>query len=243
MSLARILLGMVDQPARAMQEAAKRSRSWWLPAVLLVIGTTVLVWISAPYQMELANETSAQMIERITANMPEEQARMVRERSQQLTLPRYWLGSAGVSLILAALGWLVRGAVIHFTGMAAGGTSAWGGTFTIGVWSMLPYFVRNLLQVAYVWINERAIRHAGFSFLVATGDLLKDSRNLVYVLLANVDLFALWHVVLLGTGIAAATKLSRPKATVLAITVWALFVAVKLLPVAVSAAVAGRFLD
>jgi hypothetical protein len=242
MSLARTLLGVIDQPTRAMREAAERPRSWWLPALLLVVGTIALAWVSAPYQMELANERSAQMIERVTANMPEEQAEMVRERSQQLTLPQYWLGTAGVGLVLAALGWAIRGAVIHFSSMALGGTSAWGSTFAIGVWGMLPFFVRDLVRATFVWVNEQAIEHEGLSFLVASGDLLEDSTNLVYALLANVDPFALWHVVLLGIGISAATRLSRLKAALLALVVLALSVAVKLLPVAVGAAVGGRFL-
>ena len=237
MNLAQILMAMIDRPARAMREAAQRPRSWLLPAAFLVISMVFLAWMSAPYQLELTNERSAQMIERIAANMPEEQARIVRESASEMTMNRYLMTSAGVGLIVAGLAWVVRGALVHFSSMALGGISTWAPTFAIGVWSMLPFFVRDLVQAIYVWLKGQVLEHQGLGFLVASGDWLKDSQSVQYALLANIDPFALWHLVLLATGIAVATKVSRTKATVLALVVWAVFLGLKIVPVAVTSAI------
>jgi len=242
MSLAGALIKTIDRPREAMQEVAQRPRSWWLPAVLLVISMSVLAWFSAPYQIDLANERSAEMVERMAANMPEEQARLVRESAREMTLTIYLISAVGVGFVVAALGWVARGAVVHFSSMAAGGISTWGATFAACVWSMLPFFVRDLVQTAYVLVNEQVIEHQGLAFLVASGDLVKDSRNILYALLTNVDPFALWHVVLLAIAIAVATKVSRAKAGVMAVIVWGVFLGIKLLPAVIGGAMMQSFL-
>jgi hypothetical protein len=240
MNLVTITTGMVDRPGQAMAEAAKRPRAWFLPAVLLVLSMVVLLGVLAPYQIKLANERSAQVIEQLAANMSEEQARMIRESARPITPTTYWLSGLGVGLAVAALGWVLRGTVVHFSSMAAGGTSVWGPTFAVCLWSMLPFFVRDLVQATYTLVSKQLIEHQGLSFLVASGDVLKDGRSLSYALLGNVDPFALWHIILLGLGISAATKLSKGKATFMALIVWLVFLAVKLVPVLLGRAVMGN---
>ena len=215
-------------------------RSWWLAATLLLLGTTLLIWVSAPYQIELANARSAQILERVTANLTEEQAQMARQRIQSLTLSRYWLQAAGTGIVIMGLGWIARAGFIHFTSAALGGTSNWPATFATLVWSMLPFFLRDLLQAAFVMINGRLIEHQGLAFLVASGDWLADSRSVLYALLSSIDPFYLWHIVLLSVAITVATKISRGKATALAIIVCALFLGLKMIPVAISAAVGAQ---
>jgi len=240
MNLVTITTGMIDRPGQAMAEAAKRPRAWFLPAVLLVLSMVVLLGVLAPYQIKLANARSVQMIEQLAANMSEEQARIIRENARPITPTTYWLSGLGVGLAVAALGWVLRGTVVHFSSMAAGGTSHWGATFAVCLWSMVPFFVRDLLQAAYVLVSKQVIEHQGLAFLVASGDLLKDGRNLVYALLGNLDPFAVWHIVLLGIAIGVATKLGRAKAAIIALLIWAVFVGVKLVPVLIGGAVMGR---
>lgn len=240
MNLLRIAAGMIDRPTEAMAEAVKRPRAWWLPAVLLVVSMVVLLAVSAPQQIKLANEQSAQMIERVASGMSEEQARTVRASVRPITPATYWLSGLGMGLVTAALGWVLRGTIIHFSSMAAGGTSAWGSTFAAAVWSMMPFFVRDLVQSAYTLVSQQLIEHQGLSFLVASGDSLRDGRNLTYALLGNVDLFTVWHIVLLGIAIGVATKLTKGKAVTMAIVVWLAFLAMKLVPVLIGRAFMGN---
>lgn len=240
MSALGILAGLAYKPGEAQQEAAARPRVWWVPALLLVLGAVLVVLITGPYQVTLANERTTQMLERITAKMTEEQARTVREASGTMTLQRYQLTTLVPTIILAGLGWVLRGAVVHFSSMALGGTSAWGPTFAVSLWCMLPFFVRDVLLSAYVLLNQKVVEHQGLSFLVATGDWLKNSSNLMYALLSSFDPFVLWHLLLFGLGIAVATRLGRAKAFVLAVLVWAVFTAVKLIPMAIGSSVMGR---
>ena len=240
MSAVGTLLRVVDQPSRAMGEVTERPRLWLLAAALIVVVSMAMLWFTAPLQIVRANEAQAQVIERMTANMPADQARLVRESAKDMTLSRYLLTTGLVGAAMAALGWVVRGAVVHFSSMALGGHSQWPATYAVCLWAMLPYAVRDLLLTVYTLVTQKVPEHAGLGFLVASGDLLQDSRSLQYALLSNLDPFVLWHLLLLAVGIAVATKMGRAKAAILAIVVFTVFMAFKIVPVALSAAVMGN---
>jgi hypothetical protein len=239
MDLARAVLSIIDRPREAMQQVASRPRSWLLAAVLLVASLVLLTAISAPQQIGLANERSQAMIEQLKASMSEEQARALEGRDVSLTPSRYWLSAVGAGTLFMALGWVFRAAVVHFISMAIGGVSNWGSAFAITVWSALPFLVRNIVQAVYIVTSKQLIEHQGLAFLVTSGKWLEDSRSLAYAALSNVDLFALWHIVLLGIGISAATKVGRTQGFVLAVIVWALFLGLGLIPVLIGRALGG----
>ena len=232
MNAAQLVLATIDRPGKAMEGVVQRPRIWWIMAVLLAISLAVLTALSVDLAVELANERSEVMMERMlqAQSLSEEQMQMVRERGQTMTTPRYWLTTLGIGLPLAALGWVVRGTVIHFSSMAMGGVSTWPATFAITAWAHFSFVVRNLLQAGYVRWGGALIEHQGISFLVAESDWLANSRNLTYSALAQIDPFVLWHLALLTIGIAVATRLSRGKAAVLAIIVWAFFLGMSLVP-------------
>ncbi len=239
MHLGGIAIALIDRPGQAMREAASRPKSWWLPALLLVIGVATYAMVTADTQVSLANERSTQMIERITASMSEEQAQMVRESSRPLDRSTYLLSSLGGGLFAMALGWVARGALVHFGSMALGGVSTWGSAFACALWSMVPFFVRDLLLTALYAVQGRVVEQMGLSFLVSSGDWLRDSRSVPYALLSSVDPFAIWHLVLLALAIVAATRVGHGRATFLAVVIWAMLTAIKLVPVAVGAALTG----
>ncbi|MEA3407736.1 MAG: Yip1 family protein [Chloroflexota bacterium] len=234
MNGASIAVQIMHRPAEALKRAVDHPRSWWMPALLIVASMALLIGVSAPQQVALANEQAGQMLERITRNMSAEQAEMIRQRSQSMTVPRYWVTAGGVGLILAALGWLLRGGLVHLLSALFGGVSEWKGTLCVSVWSMFPGFVRNVVQALYVGINGTLIEHQGFAGLVATGDSIENSRDVIYTLLSNVDPFSLWHLVLFAIGISVAIKVSRAKGAFLAVVIWLFLLGVKLLPLALA---------
>lgn len=240
MHLGAIAVALIDRPGAAMREAASRPRGWWLPALLLIVGLATYTLGSADAQLALANERTAEMMGRITANMSEEQAQMVREQSRPMSLPTYLLSALGGGVATMAIGWVARGALAHFGSLALGGVSVWGSTFAASLWSMVPFFVRDLLMTAIYLVRGQLVEQQGLAFLASSGDWLRDSRSIPVALLANVDPFALWHLVLFTLAIAASTRLGRGRAAVLALLVWALIAGLKLVPVAISAAFTGQ---
>ena len=239
MDLVPVFIAMLDRPSEAMRAATQRPRSWWLPALLLVAGALVSLAAAAPLGVQQADQRTAQMMARVAARMSAEQAQQVRQNSAPMTVQRYLLTGIGAIVVTGALALVARGAMAHFASMAAGGNSVWGPTFAATTWSMLPFFLRDLLQATFVLTQKRLIEHQGLSFLVASGNWLQDSGNVLYAALSQVDLFALWHIVLLGVGISVATRLGRRSGLLLAIVIWLVMLGVSLFPVVLGRALGG----
>ncbi len=85
-------------------------------------------------------------------------------------------------------------------------------------------------------VSGRLITKPGLSYLVATGDQLKDSANLAFYFLSGVDIFLVWDLILVTIGVAAAARFSRRKAFGLAIGYWLLAVILGAVPVLISRA-------
>jgi hypothetical protein len=43
-----IVAGMIDRPGQAMKAATEKPRSWLIPAILIVLSTVVLLYVSQP---------------------------------------------------------------------------------------------------------------------------------------------------------------------------------------------------
>lgn len=237
MKIGQMLFAMFDRPGQAMAAAAAKPRSWWLPALLILASLAAVTYAGAPYLIELTNTRQVEMVERLAASMSAEQAEMVRSQVREMTLSGLMLNSVVLGGGVIALGWLARASIAHLSALAAGGRGVWAGTFAAaGVWSMLPDVLRNLVQLLYTLVNHGTITHAGLSFLVASGDWLVDSSSVVYALLASIDPFTIWHLILLTSAVIAATKLGKAKSFVIALLTWAVLTGLRLIPVLISSA-------
>jgi len=239
MTLGGAILGLFHRPTQAMETLAGKPRSWIWAALLIVASMMVLLVVSGPYQLELTNERQAEAIERMTADMAEEQAELIRERTKPTTMTQLVLIGGLTAAALMAIGWVVRAAVVHFSSTSIGGHSIWGATFSVAVWSMIPTAVSSLVSLVFVLLNGRVAQHSGLGMLVTSGDWLKDSRSWQYALASAVDPFTLWQVVLFAIAISVACKVSRAKGAVLSLVLFVLSLGLKLVPVLISSAVGG----
>jgi FtsH-binding integral membrane protein len=101
---------------------------------------------------------------------------------------------------------------------------------TLVLWSWWPFALRDLVQAVYVLINGQLVINRGFSFLVASGDQVQDAGNVVYGLLSQVDLFLVWHLLLVAVGLAVTTRSTTIKTAIGTVAYWALTALVGLAP-------------
>ncbi len=233
------LLSIIDRPRQALGRVVERPRSWWLPALLLFAGLAALAIVTGPDQVALANERSAALLARIAQQMTTEQAEQIRAAASEQTLGSYLMATLAGGGVMIALGWLLRGGIIHFSSMAFGGASNWGSTFAMAVWSMIPFLFRDLFQIGYYTLTRQLIEHQGLSALVASADWMRNTRSVKYAALSNVDPFVIWHLILLSIGISIATKLGKTASIAMAVVVWLVFLALKLVPVILSTSLMG----
>ena len=115
--------------------------------------------------------------------------------------------------IMAALGavasWLVVGWLLHLLLTLMGGRAPSSQTLNVVAWASLPFAVRHLVRAGAMLANDQLIAYPGLSGFV-TGDQ-GNAAIFAGALLALVDLYLVWHVLLLVTGVRAADSLPAPK--------------------------------
>jgi hypothetical protein len=227
MNLWQLLVSIIDRPAVTMSYVGKKPGWAWLtPAFLVLVGLVAFSVITAPLTSELA----LRRIQQEMASLPPQQAEQAAAQIERFTSPPVIAGFGIVGgMVTLAVIWLLGAGVLYFLGLVAGGEANFAQSFAILTWSWLPYSLRNLTLAAYVAYSGQLI-NLGLSFLVASGDQTKDTANWLYVLLSQLDLFYLWHLVLVIVGLAAVGRFSKTKATIVGLIYLAVTTALSLIP-------------
>ena len=226
----QLLFGIVDRPTATFVAVLAR-RKWWMwaiPLLVILLCMAVMIVARAPYDVELAR----QQMQRQLDSMPADQAQAVRAGGMETftSLPFILATGLGVGAVALIIGVVAQAAVLYFGSLVAGGEVNFGQVFTMSVWTRLPSAVNSLTLAGFTLIAGRTVRYAGLSALVAVGDLMKDGRNPMVALLGQIDLFWLWHLLLVGLGLSVVARFSRLKALVLTLIYAVLSLAVVVLP-------------
>ena len=201
--LIALLTAIVDQPRQTLQVVSgwHGAAIWLIPLLLISLSCVPLAIVQAPHNKELVQ----QQVQRQLQQLPEEQRREVAAQMETFTTAPILIASTLLgsffSLLVGLSGqtlWLYLGALI------LGGEISFGRMWRLSVWSRLPYAVSWLAQAGFTMTAGRAVRYPGISALVATGNLVQDGRNPLFALLGSLDMFWLWHVILVALGLSAA---------------------------------------
>jgi hypothetical protein len=239
--LIQSLWGVIVRPRATLAHlSAHGARSWWLPALLVVVLTAAPLVVSAPITARQARES-----------ILEAQDQMAEQRGQTLTdEQREQIVSIGASPLITTVfptvgaivglvvSWLAWAGGLYLAGMALGGRSAFGTLFRTMVWTQVPFALRGLVQTIYVLVTGQVILNPGLSGFVGR-DLGAEGvvaappglgQLALQGLLARVDLYMIWNLVLLVIGVRVVTQLSRRKALLMTLVVWLLLTVLSLAP-------------
>jgi len=236
-----LLWGVIARPGRTFKTIADRGRrSWWLPAVLVVALTVAFALASGPIRTRVTREEMQAAQEEMAERMGDQLSPEDLERAQAITAsPLITIVFPAVSSVVGqVMGWLIWAGALYLASMALGGRSSFAQIFPVTVWAGLPHAVRSLLQIAYVLTTDQLITNPGLSGLLQQQGSMADAiasppgtgEILLRALLSRVDLFLIWHLILLVIGVAAAGRLSGRKSLIIVLVVWLLLTALSLIP-------------
>lgn len=106
------------------------------------------------------------------------------------------------------LGWGALGAVAHLVSTLFGGRGSSASALNIVAWASLPFALRDLLKVVFMLIAQRTINNPGLSGFVSATD---DMSLFLGQVLANLDIYLVWFLILLGLGFRIFDSLPRGK--------------------------------
>lgn len=211
------LIGIIDRPVSTFEAVTKQRKwtSWALPLAIVLIALTLFTVAQSPYTAEFAREQAeAQLV-----TLPEAQAEQARSVMEITTSIPFLIAMGLLFGYLAIIvGMLIETAFYYFGSIVMGGDDTnFGAVFTMNSWSRLPMAIGYLVQLGIILVTQSMLTTPGLSYFVAGDDLMENAKNPAYVLLANIDLFWLWHLVLAVLGLAVVTRMSRGKSAVLVI--------------------------
>ncbi|MGQ9785039.1 MAG: YIP1 family protein [Anaerolineae bacterium] len=227
-SLTALLVAFVDQPKKTLWTVLgwRDATVWLIPLLLILLSSVSLAIVQAPYNRELAR----QQLQRQLQQLPEEQRKETAAQMEAFTTTPVLVAGVllgGFFALLVGLAgqalWLYLGASI------VGGDVSFGTMWRLGVWSRLPYALGWSAQAGFTVVSGRVVRYPGLSALVATGDLVQDSRSPLFALLGSLDLFWFWHVLLVAVGLSAA-RLRRGPLIALTLSYAVLGLTVQIVP-------------
>ena len=228
-SLWQLLFGIIDRPAATFKAVLARRKwtMWAVPLLVLLLCMTAMMVVRTPYDMEMAQ----QQLERQLSTMSPDQAEAARAGMETfMSFPVRLAMGLITAIIMLLIGIVGQAAILYFGALVAGGEVEFGPVFTMSTWTRLPMAIYFLVQAIFILVAQRAVNTPGLSTLVATGDLMKDAQNPLFMLLGRLDPFWLWHLFLVVVGLSVAAKFSRVKSLVLTIIYAALALALTALP-------------
>lgn len=238
-ALGSLFVSLIDKPGDTFQTLAARRGVWrWLlPLLISFLALAVLAFVQTPYTMELARQQAEQQL----ATMPPEQAEAARQSMAfSFSFPFMLSMTLVFGLLALAVILLIQAAFFYFGGLLLGGSEmTFGAIFTMTVWARLPLALGALVLAGFIAVSGRFIQYPGLAFLATTGDVMQDAANPMIALLAGVDLFWAWNLILLVIGLTVIARLSRIKAALLVMIFAALSLGVTLLPSLFGAAFGG----
>jgi len=108
-------------------------------------------------------------------------------------------------LIKLWVGWVLLAGLFHLLSTLLGGRGAMRSALNVVAWASLPFAVRDLLRVVFMLIVGHPISSPGLSGFAG-------SSIFVAQLLANLDLFFIWHAILMVIGTSLVDSLPVRKA-------------------------------
>ncbi len=138
----------------------------------------------------------------------------------------------GVIIVWFLIGWLLHLLLILFGGR---GTSQ--AALNIAAWAALPVMVRYLVQIAVMLTSDQLVAGQGLAGFAPAGEGFGVA--ILGGILANIDIYLVWQILLLYVGVRLSSQLSRAKSWVAVLLTIFIVLTLRVLPGAILAQFGG----
>ncbi len=108
------------------------------------------------------------------------------------------------------LRWLIVASLLHLVSTLLGGRGSMRLASDLTAWALFPFALRDLLQGGYMLLTQHPIVSPGLSGFVSAGET--GGALFLAQVLKYLDLFLIWHLVLLAYGLRRLDNLTGSKA-------------------------------
>lgn len=206
-----LILPVLLKPRKTLREIVNLEGANWLaPLLLLSLVAILVVVVSAPLRVQALQAKPVEL-------PPDAQfwdSMMIEEFMKNNQPNVGFLAIYGLPALTQVigvwLGWLILSALLHLSLTLTGGRGKSSGDTNLAAWGSLPFAVRGVVQIVFMLLTRQVVQGPGLSGLVSaegTGLALFAS-----LMLGFVDIYFIWHFVLLVLGASGPDRLPLGKA-------------------------------
>lgn len=126
---------------------------------------------------------------------------------------------------LLVIGALAVAALIYWVGVRMlGGAASYVQTFSVVLYGFMPQVIRGLIKIPIVLSKHNIKLQESETVVRSSLNFLSSYKTnpVLWTFLTRLDLFAIWSLILIVIGLAAASRLSKAKTAAVVIVAWVL---------------------
>lgn len=205
--------GVLLHPGAAFRQISEQNRRVWVtPILILTLVTLARVLIAGSIRQQLALTGTQVLPPNFEYYTPEQQAQF-QQAMQSTSGPVFvYVFPAIVALFGVWIGWLLVGGLLHLVVTLFGGRGETSYSINLVAWASLPLAIRELVRAVSMLATRQLIQAPGLSGFAPAS----PSGELTYIaaLLAFIDIFFIWHIILLIIGVKVGNSLPTLKSMV-----------------------------
>jgi hypothetical protein len=203
--------GVIFRPRQIFQKIAEQHTSVWLtPMFILTLTTLILVLANGSVQQKMAQQGEVSLPPGYEYYTPEQQAQFQSAMSATSSPVFVYVLPAIAGVFKVWMGWLLVGGLIHLLLTMLGGRGDTGSAMNLVAWASLPFVLRDLVRAGALLATQRTISAPGLAgFAPSNGT---DWSIFLIAFLSLVDIYLIWHIVLLTIGARTTQGLTGAKA-------------------------------
>lgn len=199
------------RPRQAFARISEQHTSVWLTPLVILSITALLYVAAAGFQKQAAALTGEVTLPPdYQYYSPEQQAQFQQAMAATQGPVFLFVFPAIMALGKVWLGWLLVGGLIHLVLTLMGGRGDTGAAMNLVAWASLPFALRDLVRAVAIQSTHRLISAPGLSGFAPAG---ADNLGLfLTAFLVLIDIYLIWHIILLVIGVLATNGLTPVKA-------------------------------
>ena len=217
------VIGALISPEKTFRSIAERP-TWVVPLLLLVL-VTGLVGLVAGERVDFEKQIRREMAER--GGVSEEQIQQSVDFMEKFGKVLF-----AAPAVLAPVIYLLIALIFLVALRLSGSEIGFGQSFSVTLHSMMPWVIHALLSLPLLLrletIDPEAMERGGVLMSNLAALAPEDSSKVLLSLLASLDLFTVWTLILLTIGYRVVARVSTATAATVAVTLWLLYLGGKL---------------
>lgn len=219
------IFGVLAAPGRTFLEIARRPDIMVPLFLLLVIGYASTFAIAPRTDYDAMLEVQYEAMKKQNPNLSDADFERFGNITKTMTKVSMFAGP-----VLGIVMYVIVAALLLLAFRLMGGENDFKQTFSVTLYSMMPAVILSIVMTVVVLIKGTFNPITYQTLVKSNPAFLVDMKTqpVLFSLLASLDVFTIWTIVLLIIGMAAASKFSRAKSAAIIIPLWLVYVVIKL---------------